>query len=36
MKKLQMVGFALAALILALLPGVSAARLASNHNLARL
>ena len=36
MKKLQMVAFAVAAVLLALLPGISAARLAGNHNLTQL
>jgi len=35
MKKLQVVVFAIAALALALLPGISAARIATNHNLTR-
>ena len=33
MKKLQVVVFGIAALALALVPGISAARLATNHNL---
>lgn len=32
MKKLQMIAFAVAAVLLAILPGISAARLAQNHN----
>lgn len=35
MRKLQVVVFAMVALALALLPGISAARIATNHNLAR-
>jgi hypothetical protein len=36
MKKLHVMVFAVAAVLLALLPGVGAARLAGNHNLTRL
>ena len=34
--KLRLIVFALAALVLALLPGIGAARIATNHNLVRL
>ena len=36
MKKLQVLSIAVVAVLLAILPGISAARLASNHNLTRL
>jgi hypothetical protein len=35
MRKVQVIVFAMAALALALLPGIGAARLATNHNLTR-
>ena len=36
MKKLHAVAFAVAALVLALMPAISAARLATNHNITRI
>jgi hypothetical protein len=35
MRKLQMVVFAMAALALALMPSISSARIATNHNLTK-
>jgi hypothetical protein len=36
MRKLHAVAFAISALVLALMPAISAARLAGNHNLTRI
>ena len=36
MKKLPMLAFAIAAVLLSILPGISAAKLATNHNLTML
>lgn len=36
MKKLSLFAIAVAAVLMAILPGISAARLATNHNLTRL